>query len=150
MAKIDTFDKLEKALDEFYDSDDWDSDFYDDKLSKEDKNTLKNIVLSWSEEELKNGHAVLADYYAMKIPSNMLKEILSNNIKLAFEVYSNGIRDTSEREVISYAVMRHIGLRTWPTNGEGNQVMKDFVQKLKETAPKFGIEFIIDIAESVK
>jgi hypothetical protein len=150
MANIDTFEKLEKALDEFYDSDDWETDFYKTKLTAEDKKALKNIVLAWGEKDLKNAHAVLADYYAMKVPSDILRKILSKNLKLALEVYGNGIRDTSQREVISYEVMRYMGMRDWPTNGEGRQAMIDFVKKLKETAPKFGIEFTIDIENSIK
>jgi hypothetical protein len=150
MANIDNFEKLENAINEFYDSDDWENDFFKTKLNAEDKKNLKNLVLSWSEEDLKNAHSVLADYYAMKVPSPILKEILSKNLKLAAEVYSNGIRDTSQREVISDAVMRHMGLRDWPTNGEGRQAMKDFIKQLKETAPKFGIEFTIDIEEAIR
>lgn len=150
MANIDTFDKLEAALEAYYDNDDNDGYFYDDGLSQEDKEDLKNVVLSWGEPELKNAHSVLADYYAMKVPSKILKEILSENIKLAAEVHGNGIRDTCQREIISDSVLRYMGIRDWPTNGEGRQAMKDFVKELKEKSAKFGIEFIMDIEDAVK
>jgi hypothetical protein len=143
MTKIDGFDKLEAALAK--------SGYnYAKVLTKETINTLKNIVLSWGEPDLKNAHSVLHDYFAMKVPSQMLREILSNNIKLANEVYGNGIRDTCQREIISYAVLRHMGMRDWPTNGEGRQVMQNFVSELKEKAPSFGIEFVIDIEKAIK
>lgn len=142
MDKIDNFEKLEVALEAAgYD--------YDTVLNKENIEALQKIILSWGESDLKNANRVLHDYYAMKVPSPMLKEILSKNIKLANEVYTNGIGDTSQREVLSYAVMSHIGVRDWPSNGEGRKAMQDFVAELKEKSKPFGIEFVIDIEKSV-
>lgn len=150
MLKLDTFEKLEKALEHYYDNDDNDGDFYDDKVTKEDTEALKNIIVSWGEPELKNAHSVLHDYYAMKVPSQMIREILSEDIELAYEVYTDGVRDTCQRDLMIDATLRYMGLRSWPMNGEGSQAMKDFVKELKEKAQLFGIEFIIDVEEAAK
>ena len=133
MDKIDNFEKIEAALEEV--DYDWDA-----ILTPENIDSLKNVVASWSEPELKNGHAVLDDYYSIKIPSQMLKEILIQDIELAYEVYTDGIRDTCQRELMVDATLRYMGLRSWPINGEGDKVMKDFVAELKEKSSKFGVE----------
>jgi hypothetical protein len=132
MDKIDNFEKLDAALDEV------DYDF-EAVLNEETTQNLKAVVASWGEIELKNGHSVLEDYYSMKIPSSMLKEILSQNIELAYEVYTDGIRDTCQRELIVDATLRYMGLRSWPINGEGDKVMKEFVESLNEKAAKFSV-----------
>lgn len=133
MEKIDNFEKLESALEEA------DYDF-DAVLNQESIEALKAVVATWGEDELKNGHAVLEYYYSMKIPSQMLKEILIENIELAYEVYTDGIRDTCQRELIVDTTLRYMGLRSWPLNGEGDNVMKDFVEALNEKASQFNVE----------
>jgi hypothetical protein len=144
MPKIDTFEKYVKAYEEA------DYDFDAITLSSTEQEAVKNSILTFGDEPIKNALAVLDDYYAMKVPTSIIKEILSEDFELAYEAYSDGIRDTCQRELIIDAVLKHIGMRRWPMNGEGREVMNEFIKQLKVKAKAANIEFSIDIDKLIK
>jgi len=127
MDKIDNFEKFEAALEEA----DYEFDEIDSNLL--DMDALKNIILT-NTELLKNAHKVLIDYYGMKVPNDMLQQVLVNDLELAYECYTDGIRDTCQRSVLVDAILKHIGMNSWPTYGEGEEYSKNFKDLLSAKA----------------
>lgn len=136
MDSINTFEKYGKALKES------DYDISAMNISPEDIKCLQNEVVGFTDEIMKSADRVLSNYYSMKVPYPMIKEILIKDIELAYEVYSKGVGDTCQRGILVDSVLRHMGMRDWPIYGEGDEVMKDFVIQLKENTKSFGIELV--------
>lgn len=135
-----SFSKIEN----YYFSDDCDETIDEilESLSPEIITSLKEEVKSWDGVMLSRVDEIMSDYYSMKVPHEMMKDVLENDLSLAFEVFTNGIGDTGQREMICDAILKKMGIRSWPINGEGEEEFKKFVKTLKETAPKHGIEFV--------
>lgn len=137
MQKIMTFADLEKALDNS------DYDWEEISLSKSEQQYLFTEIKNFDTDVMKNADDVLSDYYSIQVPHEMIKEVLAKDIKLAFEIYTNGVRDTCQRSVFIDSILSHIGMRSWPTNGEGTKIMMNFSIELKQKAEQVGIQIII-------
>lgn len=135
-----SFSKIEN----YYFSDDCDETIDEilESLSPEIITSLKEEVKSWDGVMLSRADEIMSRYYCMKVPHEMMKDVLQDDLSLAFEVFTNGIGDTGQREMICDAILKKIGVRSWPINGEGEEEFKKFVLNLKENAPKYGIEFV--------
>lgn len=133
-----------KEYEEAYFSEDNKSYTYDfiDNLSKEEVQSLIKEIKTWTEKDLSEGDSVLQDYYGLKVPESLLKEICVDNLNIAFEIYTQGVGDTCQRSILVKAVLSKIGMSSWPTYGEGTEALVSFMEKLKQTAPKYGITVI--------
>lgn len=85
---------------------------------------------------------VLHDYYHMNVPITLLKCVLEENPDLAQEVKDGGARDTCQREILVDAVLRKIGVRSWPIYGEGNAVAEEFFKVAQDALSKVGGRFV--------
>ena len=94
------------------------------------------------EETITAASDVLHDYYGMNVPNTLLKCVLEENPDLAQEAKAGGIRDTCQREILIDAVLRKIGVRAWPTYGEGDAVFAEFVEVAQASLSKVGGRFI--------
>lgn len=139
MAQIDNFEKFVQI----YENEDYEDEPME--LTAKEVEGIKNSILAFGDEPMKNADAVLADYYSMKVPHSIIKDVLSKNFELAYEVHTDGVRDTCQREIFVDAILSYIGVRSWPIFAEGEQSMREFVLTLKSKADEFGIEFITDI-----
>ena len=90
------------------------------------------------EDMILGAAAVLHDYYHMTVPITLLKWVLEENSDLAQEVKDGGIRDTRQREILVDAVLRKIGLRSWPIYGEGAEVAEEFFKVAQDAVSKVG------------
>lgn len=121
---------------------------YFSNLDQHQVNVLAQEVLHWDEVKLQPAKDVLKDYYSLDVPYNLIKQILSKNIILAYECYTNGIRDTGEREMLIDSLLKEMGMRSWPINGEGDAVFESFCSQLKEKMKLFGIQKISTLSFS--
>lgn len=85
---------------------------------------------------------VLRDYYGVNVSNTFLKCVLEENPDLAQEVKDGGVRDTCQREILVDAVLRKIGVRAWPTYGEGDAVFAEFVEAAQASLSNVGGRFI--------
>lgn len=85
---------------------------------------------------------VLHDYYHMTVPFTLLKCVLEENPDLAQEVKDGGVRDTCQREILVDAVLRKIGVRSWPIYGEGTEVAEEFFKDAQDALSKVGGRFV--------
>lgn len=108
-------------------------------LSQEDQQALKQEIDNWDDAILKVGNEVLTSYYGMYIPTCLIREFCKDNVKLAFEIYTKGISDTCQRSVLVNTLLHKMGLRSWPTYGEGDEVYNQFLVDLKHRAEQYGI-----------
>lgn len=104
-----------------------------------DQAALKAHIMSLNDGQLSEGYRVFSDWYAVKVPESLLKELLCNNLDMAHEVYSKGVGDTCQREALMCCLLTHMKLGCWPTYGSPEEYKNEFYKKFKETAPKFGI-----------
>lgn len=85
---------------------------------------------------------VLHDRYSMNVPYTLLKCVLEENPDLAQEAKDGGIRDTCQREILVDAVLRKIGVRSWPIYGEGIEVAEEFFKVAQDALSKVGGRFV--------
>ena len=133
MSTITSFEDLENKMEAF------DYDFYAIELSEQETNLLTNLINSFGEKELSEANRVLSKYYGIKVPEDMLKEVLSKDILLAFEAYTGGISDTGQREDLIDSVLQHIGTPRWPLNMDSEEYSNKFYQELQSKYSLFGI-----------
>ena len=113
-----------------------------EQLTAEEKALLTAEIDGWDENILTYASDVLHDWASMEVPSQMLRDIAKNDLDIAQEIWSGGVGDTCQREILIDYVLKRMGMRSWPINMEGEQVSKAFHQQLIERAPKFGVKII--------
>lgn len=138
MTTINSFAELEQAMDEA------DYDFDSLNLSDENKEALRLEALNFTDEQLQEPERILKKYYATKVPKELLKKLLSQDILLAFEAYTQGSGDTSQRCLLMDAVLDYLEMRPWPINGEGDEVFIEFCRELKDKASHHSITFPVE------
>ncbi len=109
------------------------------EISSESYKKIAVYIRNFTKEEISPADMVLSDYYGMEVPEEIIKQCLEKDFELAFEVFSEGIRDTCQRSILVDAVLKYIGMRSWPTYSEGDKVFADFCQELKIKAKTFNI-----------
>jgi hypothetical protein len=82
---------------------------------------------------------VLKDYYNMSIPEEMVYNVLSGNLVLAFETFTGGLSDTDVREYLVDQVLEHIGMQNWPMFGDTEDIKNTFFSDLKLAAKAHNI-----------
>lgn len=135
---IKSFVEYEELLSEV------DFDFEAMSLSEQEEENLKSVIQNWTTDELKNGVDVIEDYFGLIVPERIIRSVLSNDIEMAYEVYSDGVRDTCRRDLFMDMVLKHIGVRNWPTYGESEEVYQQFKKELEQKAKENGIKFVED------
>jgi hypothetical protein len=94
------------------------------------------------EEMITAASDVLRDYYGVNVSNTFLKCVLEENPDLAQEVKDGGVRDTCQREILVDAVLRKIGVRSWPIYGKGNAVAEEFFKVAQDALSKVGGRFV--------
>lgn len=132
---INTFEELNAKLK----AENW-SLSIDDVLTGKDAIMLIAIVQQWPEEKFKNVQDMFSDYYGLSnIDCKILREICIKDLDLAFEVHTDGVRDTCVRDRIGGALMKYIGCPAWPTYGDVQEYTQTFYVLLKQQCAKFNI-----------
>ena len=109
-----------------------------ENLSMAEQLVLRALVSCWGNEELKPAKDVLSDYYGIEIPNQVLIEIFHADLELAAENATHGISDTCQREILIDTVLKKIGSRAWPINGEGEEVFNQFISDLPKKLEAVG------------
>lgn len=112
-----------------------------DDLILEETLELQKEVSEWNALKFKDVIVMVNKYFNLIIPVAMIRDIAMNDLEIAYEIYMDGIGDTCQRDMLIDTILRKMGLRAWPTYGEGNQVMSEFKQKLIDTCSKFGVQY---------
>ena len=113
-----------------------------DDLDPQESAALIADIQSWNEETFKAATDQLHDWFSIEVPIALLKEIAASDLDLAEEIYTGGVGDTCQREILIDAVMKKLGLRSWPICMEGEEVAKAFHNQLRAAAPKFGVKIL--------
>ena len=111
-------------------------------LQAEEVAALIEDIRTWDESKFTTARNQLHDWGGMIVPTQMLKEIAEADLDLAEEIFSGGVGDTCQREILIDSVVKKMGLRSWPINIEGNAVAQAFYEQLRQTAPKFGVTIV--------
>ena len=111
-------------------------------LSPEESAALIANIGTWGEDTFKVAADQLHDWGGMVVPIQMLKEIAAGDLDLAEEIFSGGVGDTCQREILIDSVVKKMGLRSWPINIEGEAVAQAFYEQLRQTAPTFGVTIL--------
>lgn len=119
-----------------------DYDLDEMSVSQEEYENIKKDIQNFSDEIMNNAQEVFSDWYGLKVPNELIKQILSKDFDLAVEVYTGGIGDTCQRELLIDSLLRYMKMRRWPTNMEGDTVFAEFQNKLTEKVAEFGIEML--------
>lgn len=136
MPTINTFEQFVSAYE------DADYDFDSMSFTPEEQKAIKRSIMNFGKEPMENADRVIADYFGLKIPHAIIKEVLTEDFEMAYEVYTDGVRDTCQRDMFMDNILRHVDVRTWPMYGEGEDVMKNFFYQLKVKGTHFGIELL--------
>ncbi len=116
--------------------------FTADDLSQDEMNILSAEIAGWTEKTFSAAIVVLHDHYGMEVPLDLLKEIAQGDLDLAQEIYTHGVGDTCQREILSYRVLQKMNMPPWPINGDGEAKAVEFMDKLKAAAPLFGVKIL--------
>ena len=128
-----------KNFDEFYQAiKDSDYTLSAENLSIAEQMILKVMVSIGTDEQLMPAADVLHDYYGIEIPHETLVGLLQENLDLAMEVFTGGICDTCQRELLIDALLRKINAPDWPCNGDGPEVFNSFISILSERLERVG------------
>lgn len=86
---------------------------------------------------LKPAQDVLTDYFDVVIPDDLLMQLLQGETELMLEIETGGIGDTDQRDMLMDTILRKIGMRSWPTYGEGPGVIEAFTVELESKLQKY-------------
>ena len=111
-------------------------------LDQQEAGALMANIQTWDESTFKVANDQLHDWFGLEVPMSLLKEAAMDDLDLAEEIYSGGVGDTCQREILIDAVLKKMGLRNWPINIEGERVAKDFLNQLHTVAPTFGVKIV--------
>ena len=109
-----------------------------ENLSFAEQTVLKVLVSTASTNQLKAAHDVLSDYYGITVPQDTIIASLQDDLMLAMEVFTGGIRDTCQREILIDKVLKQIGSKPWPCYGEGKEAFNTFISALPAHLEKVG------------
>ena len=111
-------------------------------LEQQEAAALVADIQTWGDEKFASANDQLHDWFGLEVPTSLLKEVAMSDLDLAEEIYSGGVSDTCQREILIDAVLKKMGLRNWPINIEGERVAKDFLNQLHTVAPTFGVKIV--------
>lgn len=99
---------------------------------------LQDTVMNWTEESFKETHRVLAKYYRIQVPVELLKQVLIKNLDLAHEVYSDSVGDTFARSGLAYCILKEVGItKEWPGFSDKEEYLQEFhLELLTKAVPK--------------
>lgn len=101
-----------------------------------------NAPMIVTDEMVATSVKVLVSYYGVYVPPAFMKGILEEDEKLALEAQTGGISDTCQREILIDSVLNRLGLRSWPTYGEGDLVFSAFLKDAAFSLEKIGGEIV--------
>ncbi len=108
-------------------------EFYDKYQSNElDGIDFTNEINNISEELLEEAHNGLSRY-GITVSNNYLKSILNKHIDLAYEVITEGISDTCQREKILNVVTYDRISMHYPCYGDTREYKKEVFSKLEKS-----------------
>lgn len=126
-------------FDEFYQAiKDSDYEMTAENLSMAESTILKVLVATADDEQIKPAHDVLSNYFGLVLPHQQLVEILQADLDLAMEVFTGGISDTCQRDILINTVTRKIGAGVWPCYGDSREYSKKFFEELPAHVEKVG------------
>lgn len=111
-------------------------------LDQQEAGALMANIQTWDESTFKVANDQLHDWFGLEVPMSLLKEVAMDDLDLAEEIYSGGVGDTCQREILIDSVLKKMGLRNWPINIEGEKVAEDFLNQLHAVAPTFGVKIV--------
>lgn len=89
-------------------------------------------------QAIENCNQILKEYAGMYVPDQLLVDVLGNDDELFMEADTGGIFDTCQRDMLINEVLRKIGLWSWPTWGDGEEVYVAFVDALRDRLKEIG------------
>lgn len=128
-----------------YWSDDNELDSYEfvDNLTPEQISDLKKELAQASDALFKKVMDILSDYANVEdVPVSFIKDILEDDLMLAMEVFSGGIGDTCQREILVDRFLKKIGVGSWPLYGSSEEYSNDFAVKYRDAIAKFGFKIV--------
>ena len=105
-----------------------------DALTSVEVASLAAGVTLWNSEQLKPAINVISDWHNLAISEELMTDVLTKNLDLAFEVYSGSVRDTFVRDHLIDMIMREVGLTPWPCFGDSSKYKQEFYDALEEKA----------------
>ena len=111
-------------------------------LDQQEVGALMANIQTWDESAFKVANDQLYDWFGLEVPMSLLKEVAMDDLDLAEEIYSGGVGDTCQREILIDSVLKKMGLRNWSINIEGKKVAEDFLNQLHTVAPTFGVKIV--------
>lgn len=85
-----------------------------------------------------------AHYYGLKIPKKLVREAILEHGDALKEIAAGCYIDTAAREYFIDAITYHIGIDSWPCNGDGEKTRNKFCKQLKEAMEEHSIKFVTD------
>lgn len=128
-----------------YWSDDNELDSYEfvDNFTPEQISDLKKELAQASDDLFKKVMDILSDHANVEdVPLSFIKDILEDDLMLAMEVFSGGIGDTCQREILVDRFLKKIGVSSWPLYGSSEEYKNDFAVKYREAIAKFGFKIV--------
>lgn len=92
---------------------------------------LQAEVKSWVDEKFDLAHRVCRRY-GFDVPTEFLRELSVEDLDVAEELFNESLMDTSARDAMLSSLCSKLGIRSWPTYGEGEKVFEAFLDLLGE------------------
>ena len=108
-------------------------------LSSKEIETLKGEIEKWEPINFSQVNKVL-EQSGIEVTDRVAKEMCLEDLGFAYELYEGRLDDTYGRELTREMLTKVMGLQEWPKISQGDQVFEDFMKKLAEVAPAYGVK----------
>lgn len=115
-----------------------------ERLTSDEQVYLKLHIDTWTHQFDKLSD-MFFDYFSIHgMPTVFAKQLLKDNLDLAYEVYDGCVTDTDVRDRLITALTNKLQIRSWPTYGEireDKNCRKNFYKDLSIACAKNGFTF---------
>ena len=134
--RITTFTDLTNKIKELdYELDDF-------VLTKEETEALTKEIDKFKPSVFEEIHRITEKYYSLSVPEQLIKDVLKSDLDLAREAHQLSIGDTAPREILMEQILKHMGLSSWPCNGDSREYKDKFLKDLESKMGEFGVSFV--------
>lgn len=106
------------------------------KLTEQEKNIVKIGILGLENFHFVQARQISSQYFGINISTELLKDIVANDIFLSVEVTNGSLQDTYARDLLSDSIARSFGFKNWPTYADKVNIddFKKTLQSLIDSA----------------
>lgn len=110
------------------------------KPSESEEEKIVAIISSFTDEDLLPSIEVFQNYYSIKVPNNIIREMFKKDFTLAYENISKGVYDTYARDLLIESLLAYMQINYhWPFISSSKDYTKKFLKEFKAKCKEFNV-----------